>query len=166
MNCEWIFTCSGLSPLTIAATSREGVCICVGAQTSQPSARTCAVQFIGSIGACDWNGASYTASIFCPAEASVAAASPCFRADFPAGWASNSENLRLMAAVFWFAFEPSSHLTSKTLRPCIADQVLSAITATPFEICTTSLTPGTAFAFEASKLATLPPKTGQRVNTA
>ena len=55
---------------------------------------------------------------------------------------------------------------TSALRPSIALQVLSAITATPFEICTTFLTPGTAFAFVASKLATLPPNTGQRSSAA
>ena len=57
-------------------------------------------------------------------------------------------------------------MMSSALRPSIAVQVLSATTATPFEICTTCLTPGTAFAFGASKLATLPPNTGQRATTA
>ena len=55
---------------------------------------------------------------------------------------------------------------TRALRPSIALQVLSAITATPFEICTTFLTPGTAIAFVASKLATLPPNTGQRSSEA
>ena len=48
----------------------------------------------------------------------------------------------------------------------MADQVLSASTATPFEICTTFFTPETVFVLLASKLATLPPKTGQRSSTA
>src|SRR5690242_16612430 len=61
---------------------------------------------------------------------------------------------------------PSSHLMVRALRPSIALQVLSAITATPFEICTTFFTPGTAMAFEPSKLATLPPNTGQRSSEA
>ncbi len=64
------------------------------------------------------------------------------------------------------AFGPSSHFTSSARRPCIAAQVLSAITATPLEICTTVLTPGTALAFVASKLATFPPNTGHRATTA
>ena len=38
--------------------------------------------------------------------------------------------------------------------------------ATPVEICTTCFTPGTAFALVASKLFTLPPKTGERATTA
>src|ERR1035437_3126184 len=97
--------------------SRAGDCIWVGAHTSHPSARTCAVQFIGSIGACDWNGASYTASILLPAEANADTTSPCLRAALPAGFATNSENMRLIAAVLWLAFGPSSHLMSRTLRP-------------------------------------------------
>src|SRR4029078_8172255 len=122
-------------------------------------------QFIGSIGACDWKGASYTASILLPAEASAALASPSLRAILSAGFATSSENIRVMAALLWLAFGPSSHLMSRTLRPCMADQVLSAITAMPFEIWTASLTPGTSLVLVASKLATLPPNTGQRVST-
>ena len=72
----------------------------------------------------------------------------------------------LMSALVSFAFGPSSHCTSSARRPCIAVQVLSAITATPFEIWITSFTPGIAFAFAASKLATFPPNTGQRATTA
>src|SRR5438876_10001538 len=55
---------------------------------------------------------------------------------------------------------------TRALRPSIALQVLSAITATPFEIWTTFLTPGTAMAFDPSKLATLPSNTGQRSSDA
>ena len=64
------------------------------------------------------------------------------------------------------ALGPSSHFTSSALRPSIAVQVLSATTAMPLEIWITSFTPGTAFAFAASKLATFPPNTGQRATTA
>ena len=71
-----------------------------------------------------------------------------------------------MPGVLTAATLPSSHWTVSARRPCIALQVLSATTATPFEICTTSFTPGTAFAFAASKLFTLPPNTGQRATTA
>src|SRR5262252_9051027 len=48
----------------------------------------------------------------------------------------------------------------------MAAQVLSAITATPFEIVTTSFTPGIDLARAASNDATLPPKTGHRATTA
>ena len=64
------------------------------------------------------------------------------------------------------ARDPSLNCTRSALRPSIADQVLSATTATPFEISKTCFTPGTRFAFDASKLATLPPNTGHRCNTA
>ena len=72
----------------------------------------------------------------------------------------------MSAGVLMAATAPSSHCTSSTRRPCMAFQVLSATTATPFEICTTLFTPGTALAFVASKLFTLPPNTGQRATTA
>ena len=55
---------------------------------------------------------------------------------------------------------------TSALRACMAFQVLSATTATPDEICTTCFTPGMALVFAASKLATLPPNTGQRATTA
>src|ERR1041385_3382751 len=70
------------------------------------------------------------------------------------------------AGVDTLAHLPSSHLMVSALRPSIALQVLSAMTATPLEISTTFLTPGTAMALEPSKLATLPPKTGQRSSEA
>ena len=43
------------------------------------------MQFIGSIGACDWKGASYTASIFLPAEASAAVGVAFFARYFVGG---------------------------------------------------------------------------------
>src|SRR5678815_4165060 len=44
-------------PVTPMAACCVMVCDCVGTHTSQRSACTCAVQFIGSIGACARNGA-------------------------------------------------------------------------------------------------------------
>ena len=64
------------------------------------------------------------------------------------------------------ALRPSFQVTVSAFRPCIAAQVSSATTATPFEIRTTCLTPGTSLAFESSTLASAPPKTGQRSTTA
>ena len=52
----WILTFPG-QPGNLRRRSRAGVCICVGAHTSQLSAFTRAVQFIGSMGACARNGA-------------------------------------------------------------------------------------------------------------
>ena len=71
-----------------------------------------------------------------------------------------------MVALVTAAFGPSSHCTTSAFLPWIADQVLSAMTATPLGIWITSFTPGTALAFDASKLATLPPNTGQRATLA
>src|SRR5262249_60211343 len=54
----------GEMPSAFATAPRIHSGDCVGAQISAPSSRTKTVQFIGSIVACAWNGASYTASIF------------------------------------------------------------------------------------------------------
>ena len=77
-----------------------------------------------------------------------------------------STKLWVMPALLTEAVFPSSHWIRSALRPWMADQVLSATTATPVEICTTCFTPGTVLALESSKLATLPPNTGQRATTA
>src|SRR6185437_12715788 len=132
---------------------------------SQPSERTCTVAFSGSMGACERYGASYTASTFFAAPAKAPAASPALRMDIP-GLAAKPAHSCRNPGVDTLAHLPSSHWMTRALRPSIALQVLSAITATPFEICTTFLTPGTVIAFEPSKLATLPSKTGQRSNEA
>src|SRR2546427_6009945 len=71
-----------------------------------------------------------------------------------------------MASLELEAFAPSSQVICSARRPSIADQVLSATTATPEEICRMCFTPRTVFAFESSKLFTFPPKTGQRATTA
>jgi len=47
---------SGGRPAAFAAASRARVIACVPTHTSQPSLRTCTVQFIGSIAACARNG--------------------------------------------------------------------------------------------------------------
>jgi len=49
---------------------------CVGAHTSQPFAVTAAVQFIGSIVACAWNGDAYSRVMEFFAAATMAVASP------------------------------------------------------------------------------------------
>ena len=54
----WMWTASAGSPLAAIAACCDAVCPCVGTQTSQRSARTSAVQFIGSIVACARNGTS------------------------------------------------------------------------------------------------------------
>ena len=58
-----------------------------------------------------------------------------------------------------------------TTRNRVADlrstcRVLRQADPAPLEILITSFTPGVAFALVASKLATLPPKTGHRATTA
>ena len=54
----------------------------------------------------------------------------------------------------------SSHSTTSASRPCFAAQKSVASTATPVGTCTTSVTPGTAFAFAASNDFTVPPNRG------
>ena len=48
-NVVWMRTFSLANPVTSAATRWASPWFCVGAHTSTPSARTCAVQFIGSM---------------------------------------------------------------------------------------------------------------------
>ena len=71
-----------------------------------------------------------------------------------------------MLSLLWSAPCPSSQVIASASRPRSAAHVLSATTATPSSICTTSRTPGTALARASSKLATRPPNTGQRATVA
>src|SRR5438034_7720082 len=64
-------TFSGGTPPIPAPSPWAPVWNCVGAQMSTPSARTCAVQFIGSIVAWARNGSSYAASSFVGAAGSA-----------------------------------------------------------------------------------------------
>src|SRR5262249_21024512 len=57
---------------------------------------------------------------------------------------------------------PRSQSTVNASRPCLAAQKCLPSTATPLGTCTTSTTPGIAFAFVASNDLTLPPNTGER----
>src|ERR1019366_6137800 len=104
--------------------------------------------------------------IFFAALANPAVTLPSFRATAPPGLLAPSSSVLRITALVSAAFGPSSHLISSASRPCIADQVLSATTATPLEICTASFTPRIAFALSALKLATFPPITGHRATTA
>ena len=72
----------------------------------------------------------------------------------------------MIAAVPRFSAADSSQVTRSASRPFLADHMSRATTATPRGICTTSTTPGTAFAWVASKELTLPPKRGGRMTTA
>jgi hypothetical protein len=65
-----------------------------------------------------------------------------------------------------FSAALSSHSTLSALRPCMAFQVLSATTATPRGISTTSTTPFTCLAAVASNDFTLAPNNGGRCTTA
>src|ERR1700730_2516272 len=67
---------SGGSCVMAPATIRVSSGPCVGAQMSQPSAVTAAVQFIGSMVAWACNGDQYSASCFLAAAAIADAASP------------------------------------------------------------------------------------------
>ena len=71
-----------------------------------------------------------------------------------------------MAAVFSAAPGPSSQTMLSAWRAWPARQQLLATTATPSEICTTSITPGMALALAASKDLTVPPMTSHCANEA
>src|SRR6266540_236672 len=162
----WTFTFSGGTPPILAPRPCAPDWNWVGAQMSTPSARTCAAALIGSIVACARNGNWYVASRFVAAAARAASGSPpSWRATAP-GWSARCASSCEMPALVSCAFGPSSQVISSASRPFFAGQYPSATTATPEEIWTTWRTPGTAFAFVASKLATLPPMAGQRATTA
>ncbi len=72
----------------------------------------------------------------------------------------------MSAAVPRFSAPASSQLTTSASRPFLADHMSRPTTATPRGICTTSMTPGTAFAFVASNELTFAPKRGGRMTTA
>src|SRR5258708_28512850 len=83
MSCGFRLTSSALTPAVCMAMSREPVVIWVETHTSHLPSLSRAVQFIGSIGACERKGAWYTASIFLVALASAVGASPILRATAP-----------------------------------------------------------------------------------
>src|SRR5439155_373266 len=62
--------------------------------------------------------------------------------------------------------EPAAQEMSRAARPCFAAHVASATTATASSRRTTCCTPGTAFAWVSSTLASLPPNTGQPATAA
>ena len=105
------------------------------------------------------------ASIRFAARVKAAAASPSFLASAPGPSIIVANSDRRLSLVEE-ARGPSSQVIASAFRPCIADQVLSATTATPFETRTTCFTPGTPFAFASSKVTSFPPKTGHRSMTA
>src|SRR5580692_7270276 len=120
-------------PVIITAASRAALGICVPTQISHLSGFTETTQLCGSIGACERYGASYVASNEVRRSDTGLLV---FNATAP-GFSRRSANILCIVALEVFARAPSFHWTFSALRPCMADQVLSATTATPFEICTT-----------------------------
>src|SRR5579863_4390855 len=149
--------------MACATESRTSCGTCVGAHSSQLVPRKSAVQFPGSIGACAIRGSWYSDSMRCPETFDTSPTeyrlTDLLSADFFR--ASNT------AAELRSLFGPSSHCTLRVRRPSIAPQTLSATTATAESlIFPTKLTPAIFFESLSSKLATLPPITGQRASTA
>src|SRR4029434_7647839 len=117
---------------------------CVGAQTSQRSALTLAVQFIGSIVACARNGFSYVAATLRFALSLTASDSPPWTGVAHGPRASAACIALRMAAELRPAFGPgsnSSGIAASAVRAC---QYVSATTATPLGIGTTARAPGIA----------------------
>src|SRR6266511_2439195 len=129
-NVVWMRTLSRGSPVSSAATRCASPWFCVGAHTSTPSARTWAVQFIGSIVAWWTNGTSYTASTRSAAPVSAAAASPKDCATTP-GRSARAASCARMPTESSVPASPSSHSISRAPRPWTACQYVSATTATP-----------------------------------
>jgi hypothetical protein len=72
-----------------------------------------------------------------------------------------------MVALEVLAVSPSSHSIGKASSAVFACHHVSAMTATPeAPTCTTFFTPGMPATLAASKLFTLPPKTGQSLTAA
>ena len=86
--------------------------------------------------------------------------SPCEPATTPLVRASFSASANIAGVPMCAAGPSFFQVTRSASRPRIAAQVLLATTATPLEIFTTSLTPGTLRAPASSTLATVPPKVG------
>jgi hypothetical protein len=148
---------AGNPVIWIAALSAR-VCTCVGAQTSQPPARTSAVAFCGSIGACARNGNSYVAEMV----VLVVPGSTCPRCNATCAVSSMPCAVLNSCSEDNVALGPSCHVILSFLRPANAAHVFLPTTATPEGTRTTSSTPGIFFVSVASNDATLPPKTGQR----
>src|ERR1700730_289188 len=107
-----------MAPATIRVSSGPWV----GAQISQPSAVTAAVQFIGSMVAWAWNGDQYSASIFFAAAAVAAAASPLFAIvphDLPSSAARYCASI---VAESTAAFGPGANVTASASAAVFACQ--------------------------------------------
>jgi hypothetical protein len=127
--------------------------------------RTSAVKFIGSSGEWERNGIWYVARTGLAADCIAAATSPCCRM-LAAGFPIASARPLNTPSELRFLFGPSSHVTVRASRACFACHQLSATTATPSVMPRMCFTPGIFFAFESSKLATLPPITGHCASAA
>ena len=91
--------------------------------------------------------------------------SPSARATAP-DFSDAVASCRTTSAVESFAFAPSAQRMSSAARPCVAAHVFPAMTVTASSNRTTCCTPGIAFAFESSTLASLPPNTGDTATEA
>ena len=119
--------------------------------------------------ACARYGTSYVASIFFAAEESAASTSPSLRTRLALPSSATAACIAALSFALVSSLAPS-HLTSSASRPFIAAHVDVAMTPTPLHgasapcgsMATTCFTPGTAFAFVASKLATFAPNAGAR----
>src|SRR5580704_2232470 len=134
-----------IAPATIRVSSGPWV----GAQISQPSAVTDAVQFIGSMVAWAWNGDQYSASNFLAAAAVAPAASPWFEIVPQDAPSSAARYCAAMLAESTAAFGPGANVTASASTAVLACQKCSATTATPFGIANAPITPG-RFATEAA----------------
>ncbi len=114
---------------------------------------------------CARKGNSYVASTTFAPPASAFSASPSFRSAVPGVPSMARIFAKTSAVPSVFALEVS-HSTVSALRPWFAVQNDLASTATPVGICTTSTTPSTALAFDASNDFTVAPKSGGCATTA
>src|SRR6266700_1212027 len=125
-------TRSGGNFSTLLATMRAISCPWIGPQTSQPSAVTAAVQFIGSSAACAWNGEPYSRTIGSFAAAIAAAALPLLTVTFQGPLSSAVRYWVSTLAELTAAFGPSANVTSSLSSAVLACQKCSATTPTPF----------------------------------
>ncbi|MNN29339.1 hypothetical protein D3C81_1429370 [compost metagenome] len=149
----------GGSPVTLAAASTTRPGTCVPVQTSQPSGRTCTVQFTGSMVACARNGCWKTASMRVRALANALSTSPSRRATAPLRREALTRSATIVS-VDTLAPGPSFQRITSACSPRFAAQVWAPITATPLSKRTTCCTPGILRACVSSTLASVPPNTG------
>ena len=124
---------------------------CVGPIASTLPSLKLAVKFIGSIGACDCSGVTYSALTVFAAVFIAAATSPV---GLPMGSGVSLSIAAFVPAimVLWSicATGPRSQFTVTVSRAFLACQYVSATTATPSLTWMTSITPGIVLALLAS----------------